>query len=154
MTNSEPAASTVVDDSQVKHPVTEEYFRNFNQNQFERAAALFSEEGSLVPPFEKPIVGRAAIATYLEKEAGNITAFPKRWETQLGEDGLLYVTVTGKVNAVVFKVNVAWYFTIRQSADNEPETPAVIERARIKLIASPAELLGLRSSANEAGQSK
>ena len=138
--------------------ITEEYFRSFNQNQFEQTAALFGEEGALVPPFESPIIGQQAILAYLEKEAGNITAFPERWEV-INEEGDIpqeeegdtsqewpyrrtQIIVTGKVNAIVFKVNVAWYFTITA---NDKLAPNQIERVRIKLLASPAELLGLKS---------
>ncbi len=132
--------------------ITEEYFRSFNQNQFEQTAALFSEEGELVPPFESPIVGKQAILAYLEKEAGNITAFPERWDVK--NDGgdtskelsgdRPQIIVTGKVNAVVFKVNVAWFFIMATS--DGTSKPSQIERVRIKLLASPAELLGLKSA--------
>lgn len=142
------------------HLVTEAYFRSFNENQFEQTAALFSEEGKLVPPFESPIVGEQAILAYLEKEAGNITAFPERWEMKDGEGDASqeghcdtpqewpcqrsHIIVTGKVNAIVFKVNVAWHFTL--TASNGTSAPSQIERVQIKLLASPAELLGLKSA--------
>ena len=126
--------------------VAEEYFRSFNEHQFERTAALFDEAGSLVPPFDSPEVGRQAIQAYLEKEASSITAFPQQWQTEKTEDGSYQVTVTGKVNAVVFKVNVAWYFIITSASEgSKPQ----IQRVRVKLLASPAELLGLRSSAEK-----
>ena len=124
--------------------VTEEYFRSFNQNQFEQTAALFSEDGELLPPFESPIVGEQAILAYLEKEAGNITAFPERWERREGESDRPHIVVTGKVNAIIFKVNVAWYFIL--SSGDETSAPSQIERVRIKLLASPKELLGMQSS--------
>lgn len=140
---SELETSTVVEESAIARNLTEEYFRSFNENQFEQTAALFSEEGALVPPFDPPAIGHQAILDYLEKEASKITAFPEQWETQAAEADTWHTTVAGKVNAIVFKVNIAWYFTIR-STDNE--AGAEIERVRIKLLASPAELLGLRTA--------
>ena len=122
--------------------VTEEYFRSFNENQFEQTAALFSEAGELVPPFESPIVGEQAILAYLEKEAGNITAFPERWEMKDQVGDRSHIVVTGKVNAIVFKVNVAWFFIL--TANGGTSAHSRIERVRIKLLASPAELLGMR----------
>lgn len=130
--------------------LVEEYFRSFNENQFQQTAALFAEEGKLVPPFDSPVVGKQSILAYLEKEAGDITALPKYWETEVLEDKSLednrtQINVTGKVNAIVFKVNVAWYFTI--GANSKTDAPK-IERVRVKLLASPKELLGLRSKSS------
>ena len=124
--------------------LAEEYFRSFNENQFEKTASLFAEEGSLVPPFDSPVVGQQAIIAYLEKEARNITAYPEHWDFEI-KNGYRQINVTGKVNAVVFKVNVAWYFTL--GADSKKDEPK-IERVRVKLLASPKELLGLRSAAS------
>ena len=145
MMNSRQSASVAIEEATEKYPITEEYFRSFNQNQFNQTVALFEEEGALVPPFDPPVVGQPAIQAYLEKEASNITAFPQQWEIGDAADGSRQVTVTGKVNAVVFKVNVAWYFTIAVSDESSDEK---IRRVRIKLLASPAELLGLRSSSS------
>ena len=139
-----PSFAAVESDA-VENPLakelTEEYFRSFNENQFEQTAALFAKEGALVPPFESPVVGEQAILAYLKKEASNITAFPKGWDMSKAEDNCTRVVVTGKVNAIVFKVNVAWYFAI--ATFNQP-AQAKIKRVRIKLLASPAELLGLK----------
>ncbi len=140
--------------------VTEEYFRSFNENQFEQTAALFGEKGELVPPFESPIVGKQAILAYLEREAGNITAFPERWEMIEGGRNtpqalsgdrsqtpqIPQIIVTGKVNAIVFNVNVAWHFIL--TANDGTSALSQIERVRIKLLASPAELLGMKSAGN------
>ena len=112
MNNASNQSSTAVESSLAKD-LAEEYFRSFNENQFEQTAALFAEEGALIPPFDSPVVGEQAILAYLEKEAGSITAFPKQWDISEPEDDLTHIVVTGKVNAVVFKVNVAWYFAIR-----------------------------------------
>ena len=125
--------------------LAEEYFRNFNQNQFDQTAALFAEDGELIPPFDSPLIGKQAILAYLEKEAGDITAYPKQWEIKDLEDNRRQINVTGKVNAIVFKVNVAWHFII--NANSKTDAPK-IERVRVKLLASPKELLGLRSAAS------
>lgn len=123
--------------------LTERYFQTFNENQFDQTAALFVQEGKLIPPFDSPIVGEEAILAYLQKEAENITAYPARWESE-EEGDFTYIKVTGKVNAVVFKVNVAWYFII----PNAKTDASKIESVRVKLLASPKELLGLRSVAS------
>ena len=125
--------------------LTEEYFRSFNENHFKQTATLFTAEGQLIPPFDSPVVGQQAIFAYLEKEAGDITALPQHWEVEKLEGDRAQVNVTGKVNAIVFKVNVAWYFIIH--TDSKTDAPQ-IERVRIKLLASPKELLGLRSAAS------
>ena len=127
----------------LERDIAEEYFRSFNENQFEQTSNLFAEKGSLVPPFDSPVVGQQAIVAYLEKEASNITAYPERWDIEI-KDNRTQIHVTGKVNAIVFKVNVAWYFTL--CADSKTDEPK-IERVRVKLLASPKELLGLRSAA-------
>ena len=146
MTDPSQDTSIAERESTEERLIVEEYFRSFNKNQFEQTAALFDEAGALVPPFDSPEVGRQAIQAYLEKEASNITAFPQQWQSEKTEDGSYQVTVTGKVNAVVFKVNVAWYFVIASAnADSTPQ----IQRVRVKLIASPSELLGLRASADK-----
>ena len=142
-----PSSAKNADISNTSHTLernlAEEYFRSFNENQFEQTANLFAEEGSLVPPFDSPVVGQQAILAYLEKEASNITAYPEHWHIEIKDNGT-QIHVTGKVNAVVFKVNVAWYFTIY--ANSKADKPK-IERVRVKLLASPKELLGLRSAA-------
>ena len=128
--------------------IAEEYFRSFNENQFEQTAALFDEAGALIPPFDSPEVGRQAIQAYLEKEASRVTAFPEQWESHPAEAGSTQITITGKVNAVVFKVNVAWFFTISNKGSNEA-ADTKIQKVRVKLLASPAELLGLRTPAEK-----
>jgi hypothetical protein len=88
------------------------------------------------PPFEKPIEGRVAIANYLEAEAKGMQLFPRRGiaETPLNEQ--TQIQVTGKVQTPWFGVNVSWIFVL------SPEQE--ILSTRIKLLASPQELLSLR----------
>lgn len=118
----------------VEEPSVINYFATINQENFEQTAALFSEDGQMLAPFEKPIVGRDAIALYLEKEAKGMKLLPHRYEPSEAEE---QIRVTGKVKTSLFSVNVAWYFSLNQQQ---------ITLVRIKLLASPQELLGLKNT--------
>jgi len=48
-----------------------------NADDFETALALFTFDGALQPPFQKPIVGREAISSYA-CEAQGLNIMPKR----------------------------------------------------------------------------
>ncbi len=114
------------------------YFDRLNQGEFERAAALFAEDGQLLPPLEKPIRGRAAITHYLSTEADGMTLTPLRCETsepsaQTEEEPTVDFVVRGKVKTSLFVVNVAWQFSLN-AADE-------ITRVKIKLLAKLEELL-------------
>ena len=111
------------------------YFATINQEKFDQTAALFAVNGELLAPFEQPIVGRKAIASYLSKEATGMKLLPKRGKSEPGENDL-EIQVTGKVKTALFSVNVAWYFNLNQARQ--------ITSAKIKLLASPQELLGLK----------
>ena len=136
--------ATIQQPNTQSHQLAEQYFQTFNENQFDKTAALFTQAGKLIPPFDSPVVGEDAILTYLQKEADNITAYPQHWESE-EEGDRTFIKVIGKVNAVVFKVNVAWYFII----PNTKTDALKIESVRVKLLASPKELLGLRSAASQ-----
>lgn len=112
------------------------YFETFNQGEFEVTSALFATDGVLQPPFEKGIVGRAAIAAYLQKEAKGFLAFPQQCVTQNLENGCTEYLVTGKVQTPLFTVNVSWQFVLSPWKE--------IFFARIKLLASLPELLKFR----------
>ena len=112
------------------------YFATINQEKFDQTAALFAVDGELLAPFEQPIVGRKAIASYLSKEAKGMKLLPKQGKSELGENDLEQIHVTGKVKTALFGVNVAWYFNLNQARQ--------ITSAKIKLLASPQELLGLK----------
>ena len=112
------------------------YFATINQSEFTATASLFAEAGELLAPFEQPIVGRAKIADYLSKEAKGMKLIPKQGVLE-SESGQKKYKVLGKVKTSLFSVNVAWYFIL--NADNQ------ITTAKIKLLASPQELLGLKS---------
>ena len=115
----------------------EQYFDSFNQGNFEQTANLFDQAGQLMPPFEGPIVGPTEIQTYLQKKAANMEAMPRQWSIDQSASDQWQVDVFGQVKAIVFQVNVNWQFAV--TPDGE------IGAARVKLVASPKELLSLRS---------
>ena len=112
------------------------YFSTFNRSKFTETAALFAAEGELLAPFEKPIIGQKKIAAYLIKEAQGMHALPNQGILE-AESDLEQYKVSGKVKTALFSVNVAWYFTLNDKKQ--------IARVQIKLLASPQELLGLKS---------
>lgn len=111
------------------------YFATINREDFTATAALFARDGEMLAPFEKPIVGRENIIAYLTKEATGMKLLPKLgiWES---EEDTEHCKVLGKVRTSLFSVNVAWYFTVN--------TEAQITSVKIKLLASPQELLNLQ----------
>lgn len=111
------------------------YFVTINEEEFGQTAALFAEEGEMLAPFEKPIVGREAISLYLAKEAKGMKLLPNEGIYQSTEDNFP-IMVQGRVKTSLFSVNVAWYFNL--NADGQ------ITTAKIKLLASPKELLSLQ----------
>ena len=114
-----------------------DYFATINQEKFESTAALFAEGGELLAPFEKPIVGQKAIASYLAKEAKGMELRPKSASYEPIENNSRAIKIVGKVKTPLFSVNVGWYFKLNQSQE--------ITSVKIKLLASPQELLGLRN---------
>lgn len=113
-----------------------DYFATINQEEFEITSSLFAEAGELQAPFEKPLVGREKIAAYLTKEAKGMKLLPKQGICEAEADFERY-KVLGKVKTSLFSVNVAWYFTLNSEGQ--------ITTAKIKLLASPQELLGLQN---------
>lgn len=122
----------------IKEPAIASYFLTINQEKFAQTANLFAPEGELHAPFEKPIVGRNAIAFYLQSEARGMQLLPQEGTSKTAEDGTEQITVTGKVKTSLFSVNVAWDFNLNEQMQ--------ITMARIKLLASPQELLGLKKA--------
>jgi hypothetical protein len=133
---SQSASTTDLTLEGITEPVVLRYFETMNAGDYEATAALFADTGVMHPPFEKPIEGRVAIANYLEAEAKGMQLFPRRGiaETPLNEQ--TQIQVTGKVQTPWFGVNVSWIFVL------SPEQE--ILSTRIKLLASPQELLSLR----------
>lgn len=115
----------------ISHPTILQYFETINAGAFDVTSELFAIDGAMQPPFEKPIVGRDAIAAYLKQEAPGLVAMPQAGTTT-DQD----YQITGRVQMPMFGVNVTWYFTL----DQDDQFTFV----RIKLNASPQELVKLR----------
>ena len=128
-------------DSGTMETIVRQYFELFNRGEFQEVASLFAIDGCLQPPFEEPIVGQAAISTYLHEEADGMKAEPLTIEACPLEDGTWQVNAVGKVNAVVFKVNVAWSFVVTAQCE--------LASVRVDLKASLQELLKIRPTGAE-----
>ncbi|AFZ37104.1 water-soluble carotenoid protein [Stanieria cyanosphaera PCC 7437] len=124
----------------ITNPTILDYFNTINQEEFIETANLFNENGVLYAPFESPLEGKQAIASYLEKEAKDMKLEPKQGISENLADNLELIKVTGKVHTSLFSVNVRWEFTINSSQQ--------LEAVKIKLLASPQELLKLNVKAN------
>ncbi len=112
------------------------YFETLNQGEFAATAALFTIDGELHPPFESAIIGQNAIALYLEKEALNLTLAPQAGIKENLDSEQTKIQVSGQVETPYFKVNVSWQFILNPSQK--------ISYAKVKLLASPQELLKIR----------
>lgn len=115
------------------------YMNNLNANDFDTLITLFAPDGALQPPFQRPIVGKDAIARFFQEECQNLKLIPERGVSEPAEDGYTQVKVTGKVQTPWFGaavgMNMAWRFLIN------PE--GKIFFVAIDLLASPKELLNL-----------
>ena len=109
------------------------YFATLNQGQFELTAALFSNQGQLVPPFDSPVTGPQAIADYLNQEAVGMKFMPRSATSQVLPNGKTDVEVRGQVSTSLFKVNVVWNFLLSDQGE--------IDLVKVNLIASMQELL-------------
>lgn len=120
------------------NPVVQRYFETLNSGDFEATANLFAADGVLNAPFEEPIVGRDAIALYLEAEAQGMQLEPQQAVIETLENGNLEIQVSGKVQTRLFGVKVGWLFLLNSGGE--------IGAVTVKLLASSQELLSLRSS--------
>lgn len=130
------AATTDLVIEGITESVVLRYFETMNAGDYEATAALFADTGAMHPPFEKPIEGRLAIASYLKAEAKGMQLFPRQGIAQTPLNEPTQIQVTGKVQTPVFGVNVSWAFVLSPNKD--------FFSARINLLASPQELLRLR----------
>jgi hypothetical protein len=121
----------------ITKPTVLRYFETLNAGDFEATANLFAEDGVLHAPFEEPIIGRMSIATYLKTEARGMQLEPQQGVSQILEDGNVEVQVSGRVQTSAFGINVAWLFLL--NSDQK------LLSVTVKLLASPQELLNLRS---------
>ena len=121
----------------ITKPTVLQYFETLNAGDFDATANLFADEGVLHAPFEEPIIGSSSIATYLKTEARGMQLEPQQGVSQILEDGNVEVQVSGRVQTSAFGINVAWLFLL--NSDQK------ILSVTVKLLASPQELLNLRS---------
>ncbi|MDH6060909.1 ketosteroid isomerase family protein [Chrysosporum bergii ANA360D] len=120
----------------ILEPVILRYFETLNAGEFKATVALFAEDGVMYPPFESAIVGRDAIATYLQQEAESIKACPRAGIFETLENDQIQFQVTGRVQTSWCGVNVTWVLTLNPQQE--------IISAEIRLLASPQELIALR----------
>lgn len=115
------------------------YMNNLNANDFDALIELFTPDGALQPPFQKPIVGKEAVLRFFREDCQNLKLIPEKGVVEPASDGYTQVKVTGKVQTPWFGagvgMNMAWRFLL--SPDNK------IFFVAIDLLASPKELLNL-----------
>lgn len=131
-----PQQSATISGLGAEGDVVLRYFQSFNLGEYSQVASLFTEQGMLYPPFEPPVVGPEKIADYLNKEADGMRVSLLSAKAEPLEQGRVQVDVTGKVTALVFKVNVAWRFELTSQHQ--------IESVRVDLVATLEELLNIR----------
>ena len=132
-----PIISSSINIAGITKPTVLRCFETLNAGDFDATANLFAEDGVLHAPFEEPIIGRSSIATYLKTEARGMQLEPQQGVSQILEDGNVEVQVSGRVQTSAFGINVAWLFLLNYDQK--------ILSVTVKLLASPQELLNLRS---------
>ncbi|MEG3935421.1 nuclear transport factor 2 family protein [Microcoleus sp. T3_B1] len=121
----------------ITNPTVLRYFETLNAGDFDATANLFADDGVLHAPFEEPIMGSSSIATYLKTEARGMKLEPQQGVSQILEYGNVEVQVSGRVQTSAFGVNVGWLLLLNSEQK--------ILSVTVKLLASPQELLNLRS---------
>jgi Orange carotenoid protein, N-terminal/Nuclear transport factor 2 (NTF2) domain len=115
------------------------YMNNMNANDFDALIELFTPDGALQPPFQRPIVGKEAVFRFFREECQNLKLLPERGIIEPADDNYTQIKVTGKVQTPWFGagvgMNMAWRFLL--TPDNK------IFFVAIDLLASPKELLNL-----------
>ncbi|MBV8885653.1 MAG: nuclear transport factor 2 family protein [Chroococcidiopsidaceae cyanobacterium CP_BM_RX_35] len=134
--NHQPVSTPSIAIEGITEPNILRYFETINAGEFEATSALFASSGVMNPPFESGIVGPEAIVAYLKQEAQGMKLEPRQGMTETLDNEDLQVQITGKVQTPWCGVNVSWLFILNQQHE--------ILTAKIKLLASPQELLGLR----------
>ena len=120
----------------ITEPVILRYFERLNAGEFDETASLFAWDGVMQPPFESGIVGQDAIAAYLKQEAQGIKAEPRQGIAENLDNNQIEFQVSGKAQTTWCGINVMWLFILNQQRQ--------IQFTKIKLLASPQELLNLR----------
>lgn len=116
----------------VNEPTIAAYFAHLNAEAYPAVAALFAPEGVLVPPFEEPVVGPAAIATYLAQEAVGMRVVPTQGELLSQDPQARVYRIVGQAKLPLFSVNVAWQFSLNPQDQ--------ITSVKVDLLASLEEL--------------
>jgi hypothetical protein len=133
------SARTQVKIEGVTNSTVLDYINNMNANDFENASNLFTSEGALQPPFQRPIIGKEAILAYMREECRDLKMIPERGVVETPEEGYTPIKVTGTVQSPWFGasvgMNIAWRFVL------DPQ--GKIFFVAIDLLASPKELLNL-----------
>ena len=119
--------------SGIDEPTVCQYFSTLNSGNFSQTAALFAENGTLKPPFDRAIQGEEAITAYLAREARGMTFCPEQGECLTGNEGQAQIGVKGKVDTSFFAINVSWLFELTDLGE--------IASVEIKLLAALNELL-------------
>mgnify|MGYP001819116596 CR=1 FL=1 len=100
----------------IKNSTVLSYMENMNAFDFEAAVALFTQSGSLQPPFEEPIVGQENILAYMREDCYGLKLIPEGGISKPAEGGFTQIKVTGKVQTPWFGssvvINVAWRFLL------------------------------------------
>lgn len=134
-----PVISSVKIDG-ITEPSVLGYIEAMNADNFDAAIALFTTDGALQPPFQKPIVGREAIAKYMREEAQGLNMMPQQGICEVQPDGSKQLKITGVVQTPWFGVtvgmNISWRFLINPDGK--------IFFVAIDMLASPQELMNLR----------
>ncbi|AKG22195.1 orange carotenoid-binding protein [Calothrix sp. 336/3] len=135
----EIAQRTQVSIEGVDNPTILSYMNNLNANDFDALIELFTPDGALQPPFQKPIAGKEAVYRFFREDCQNLKLLPERGVSEPADDGFTQIKVTGKVQTPWFGagvgMNMAWRFLL--TPDNK------IFFVAIDLLASPKELLNL-----------
>lgn len=124
----------------ITEPTVLNYIEALNKDDFDAAIALFTPDGALQPPFQKPIVGYEAIKRYMRAEAQGLNILPQEGISEELQNGSKQIKVTGIVQTPWFGVNVGMNISWRFLLNSEGK----IFFVAIDMLASPAELLNLR----------
>jgi len=123
----------------VDNPTVLAYINNLNANDFDALIQLFTPDGALQPPFQRPIIGADNIMRFFREDCQNLTLIPERGVSEPADDGFTQIKVTGKVQTPWFGagvgMNIAWRFLLNAEGK--------IFFVAIDLLASPKELLNL-----------
>jgi hypothetical protein len=133
------AKRTSVQIKGIDNPTVLAYMNNLNANDFDALIELFTPDGALQPPFQRPIVGKDAVYRFFREDCQNLKLMPEQGVSEPADDGYTQIKVTGKVQTPWFGagvgMNMAWRFLL--TPDNK------IFFVAIDLLASPKELLNM-----------